>query len=263
MKSNFFLLSVFFLFALICTTAYGQRSSSVTFHAGYAGGLSATHPVYILTDDIGKVKFYSYGSGISAGLSYVFMFNNNFGFEAGASYLFGNSIEETDEDNVYSEKASMLRIAPCAILKAQLGNVSPYARVGLVMNTGSIKSSVKDKNDPDDYLVESSFHGGVSFGVRSSLGAVFQLDAIAIFVEADALGLAYSPKRFKLTKVIFDGEDWLDEFDVNEKEAIFVSELDPSFNPSPDEPDKVLRDNYPFSSIGLNVGISLPLGGKK
>jgi len=218
----------------------------------------------------------SFGKGIQPGIIIGYMFNPNVGAELGVSYLLGGKIESKDEYHGFygtetreaTHKGTMLRFTPALKMTVGNGNIKPYMRAGLVIgaagkvkttqtNTGSgeVKSVVEER--------ESEYTGGISLGFAGALGADFMLsDNIGLFAELGVITQSYAPKKGEWTKYTVDGVDKLGELETYDKEIEFVdsfSDSDDSFDE--DSPMKALKMYFPFSSVGVNIGVRIALGG--
>jgi outer membrane protein W len=218
----------------------------------------------------------SYGKGIQPGINIGYMFNPNIGADLGISYLLGGKIESKDEVHndsgseiyEYTMSAKMLRFTPALKMTVGNGNVKPYMRAGLVIGVaGKIKSEIKDTstgyygNDIEESVRE--FTGGISLGFSGALGADFMLsDNIGIFAEMGVITQSWAPKKGEMTKYTRDGVDLLDDLTTYIKEVEFVESFTRDYNNfDENSPQQVLKTYYPFSSVGINAGIRIALGG--
>jgi outer membrane protein W len=220
----------------------------------------------------------SLGKGIQAGAIIGYMFNPNIGAELGISYLFGGKIESKSEyqSGDYSNmseatlSAKMLRFTPALKMTAGKGNVKPYLKTGLVVGVaGKLKSesnytSTGELNEGTTER-EGEAKGGISIGFAGALGADFMFtDNIGIFAEMGIITQSWAPKKWELTKYTVDGEDHLDDMTIHEKEIEFVdSYTHTSGDYDENSPDEELKTYLPFSSVGVNIGIKITLGGTK
>lgn len=215
---------------------------------------------------------YSLGKGLDFGLNVGYMMNANVGAELGVSYLLGG--KTTFEDNsTYGTskvdiKGKMLRLVPAIVIATGMEKINPYAKLGLIIGIGSIKytghvttSSAFKSGGPGDFVQKNK--GGVAIGVMGAVGADFTLnDMLSVFAEINVEGLSYAPTKGELTEYKENGVDKLADLSVNAKKFEYVKKYSSNENNSPDVASKRLREKSPFSSVGLNVGIKIKLGGE-
>jgi opacity protein-like surface antigen len=236
------------------------------------GEISSTHHFEIVKGSG------SLGKGLQAGAIIGYMFNPNVGAELGISYLFGGKIESKSEyqnddySNMYEStlSAKMLRFTPALKMTAGKGNVKPYLKTGLVVGVaGKIKSESKSTStgEYNEGTTESEAEGtgGISIGFAGALGADFMFtDNIGIFAEMGIITQSWAPKKGEITKYTVDGEDHLDDMTTHDKEVEFVDSYSyTSGDYDENSPDQELKTYFPFSSVGVNVGIKITLGGAK
>jgi hypothetical protein len=110
---------------------------------------------------------------------------------------------------------------------------------------------------------KQEFRGVFSVGVIGAIGYSYALnDKFDLFAEVEYIGLAIKSgtveyKEYKLTAPDGSVIKELDDLTEYERYIEFVDELDPEDinNPDPNKPNKALRQEAPFSSIGFNIGI--------
>ncbi len=280
------LILTFLLAAFFCIGQLISQGLYVKIHAGY-GMPSSTQNLeeynnfsFMYEGDLGesyteRVNF-SLGQGINLGGNVGFMFNANFGVELGLSYLVGGKVESRSLENFKSwynyindtkmtTSASMLRISPSFILVADLIKINPYARFGAVIGKGKITQDVSDYFYDDYYGIQESTEersyeltGGTSIGLTASIGALYNITGnISLYGEISMISMSYAPEKGKAIKATRNGEDYMDELPRYVKEILFLDKLDENYEPSQDEPDRRLKQNLPFGSFGLNVGIRI------
>ncbi len=234
---------------------YQDRSAS----ANSAGtGFNTTYKSVKLT----------YGSGLNFGGAIGHMVNENMGFELGISMLFSNSVtfkdavsgSTSDYSSTYEESATMIRFMPAFVLSAGKKQVNPYAKFGLVLGKGSIVENYKESGE---FNIEQQmrFSGGTAVGFHSAVGLEVGSQKAKFFGEVSYIGLSYEPTRGETELFTVNGQDvmsqaptYLKEFEVVEERT--VSDTDPVVQTSP---SKRMKQTFPFSSFGLNVGFRFTL----
>lgn len=207
----------------------------------------------------------SFGKGVNFGGAIGLMFGENIGAELGLNYLVGGKTKTTDTygnspDPSVSKttiSANMLRIMPTLILSAGKSGVNPYAKFGLVIGTGKIVGETVDDGAFGQYISGYEYSGGVALGFNSAFGVDFSLnDKMNFFAELSYIGMSYAPTKGELVKSSLNGEDDLSTMSTNERKIEFVDEYtEVAGAPDSGVPDKQLRQSYPFSSIGFNLGV--------
>ena len=214
-----------------------------------------------------KGTFASFGQGINLGGAFGLMLSDYVGLEMGISYLPGNSIESETKSNsgvnlisVSNKlKGKMLEIIPAIVLTTGSEGIRPYARFGLIIGLfGSILVEDMTQNIVPFFssstTLKTKYSGGVAWGFNSAVGAIFPLnDALSIYSELNLVSLSYAPKKGEVTESTVNGQDNLPSLPKSAKEFEFVCEY-ADYN-DPDAPSQELKTYYPFSSIGLNVGL--------
>jgi hypothetical protein len=240
----------------------------------------------------------SYGKGIQVGATFGYMFNENISAELGFGYLIGtkiwsikgesyytdeqkyvdetnpalNTISTSQSFSTYESKASgnMLRIIPAMRFSAGNGAIKPYARIGLVIGVAN-KTKGYSNMAGSDYMGVSTVMkyeykrtGGISLGFAGALGANYKLnDLLGIFAEVSIITQSWAPKKSELTEFTINGEDKFSELTTSEIETEYENSY--SFSSTDDDensPRKSLKGSLPFSSIGLNLGLSFAFGVK-
>lgn len=164
----------------------------------------------------------------------------------------------------------MLRFIPALRISLGEGSFRPYAKLGLVIGLTTKFGFTYDyqyTNTSGNVRLseqEIEYTGGISIGAAGAIGANYYItDNIGIFAEVGVIAQEHAPKKSELVKYTDDGVDQLDTYTTSMKETEFVDEYTvTSPNASQDSPNKSLKQYHPFSSIGLNIGVTFAFGGK-
>jgi len=282
------LILTFLLAAFFCIGQLFSQGLYVKINAGYGvpsstqnleeyNNYTSNYTGGDYVEDITERVNFSLGQGINLGGNIGFMFNANFGVDLGLSYLVGGKIKSTDfsnyesyfeevRDNKLTTSATMLRVAPSFILVADMIKINPYARFGAVIGKGKITQSNSNYyyyRDPDNIYEATEeltleLSDGISFGLSASIGALYNIAGnISIYGEFSMISMSYAPEKGKAVKYLLNGNDSLDELPRYEKEILFLDKLDESSETSQNEPGRRLKQNLPFGSFGLNVGVRI------
>jgi len=203
----------------------------------------------------------SLGKGLNLGGAFGYMFNENIGAELGISYLLGAKSKAKDiypgGTTDYTLSSKMLRINPSLVIASRFENFNTYAKLGLMIGSGSIMSELNE-NDGDNYVEEIKYNGGIALGLSSGIGAMFYLsDNMSFFGELYMENLSYAPTKGEVTKATFNGVSELPYWTTSEKEIEFVDSytVNSSNPPVWSQPRKQLKQKLPFGSFGVNIGL--------
>ena len=243
-------LSFLLLIVITFSNAHSQ-SVYVKIGGGYGRSLAEQNIINSAFWPLWQYNFGSYGRGynLQAGLGYNI--NQNFAVELAGSYTKGVTFEITRSvnDTKYRLYANTIFIMPSAIVKAPIKDITPYARVGMAAGiitkytestpypmTGSVSEG------PYDYKE----HGGLALGIQFAGGISFKAaKKLDIYAEVFGIGLTYSPKTLENTK----NQSGSLQPTITYSESGITGDNNTARTPS-----------YPFSSIGMNVGITYTFG---
>jgi outer membrane protein W len=242
----------------------------------------------------------SYGRGVQTAATFGYMFTENIGAELGFDYLLGSKIiryksnnittnnetyvDQTNSDNnthtslVHTSvdeinvKGSMLRLIPSVRITAGNWKVKPYVKFGLVISVLNQMQYKEEKTNVNTAGIQQITEqteigkGNVSLGFAGALGFTYQLPRnFGVFGELGLIAQHYAPTKAKITKLTVDGVDQLPGMSTSDIETVYVDHYSHNYPASADaenNPYETTKDYYPFSSIGLNIGISWSFGGK-
>lgn len=246
---------------------HGGYNTTVAGTSGidYLGGMLAGG-IPMLTangeDDKLETPTYSFGKGTNVGINIGYMFNRNVGVELGADYLLGGKnnfkIKEEDDISETSVHAKMIQLRPTMRIAAGKDKINPYAKVGLVIGVGgSIDSELEITDGTDKTSVILVKDQGIAFGFTGAGGVDFSInEKMSIFSEISFTGLSFNPKKGKITKAEFNGEDQLPNIDVRQKEYDYVKSADISAGDA-DTPQQLPKTSQNFNSMGINIGLKI------
>lgn len=254
-------------FAVSAQNIDGFNNSTEVYSSSYSGSSQES-----CTEEQVDV---SLGKGLNFDGAFGYMFNKNLAAELGFSYLLGAESEARSEyeytyrgyyDNIsyhsltdYTLSSNMLRITPAVIISSGLVGINPYAKFGLVIGKGTIHYDYEENDDDNIYKYKEEWNGGLSMGFNTAVGANYALGGnILLFGEISMINMSYAPTNGEVTEASYNGEDNLSDMTTNEKETEFVDEYSYSDSSSPDGlPNKELKQNLPFGSLGLIFGIKI------
>lgn len=248
MKKN---LSLFVISGMLVafTSSASAQGAYLKARVGY-GTSASSEWVGLNTNNSGssftsEAVYGSYGKGLNAGASVGMMFNENVGAELGLGYLLGGTIKSTDTDTSgtteTTSKASMINIAPSVVV-AMGGNVSPYARLGILLGLGGKVSEQATSGGTTAW--EDEYSGGIAIGFTSAFGVSFSSGGkVGFFTELAVNSISWSPTTLKTTTPSGVPD-----------EKLVKSTSSSATNES-------IAPKIPFSSVGVAVGLKISFGG--
>jgi outer membrane protein W len=261
------------LFVTLFMTAQTEKGFYLGLHSGYSLGTGNANIYQVQftnvyneteinssTTNIELVKT-NLGAGLNFGFQAGYMFNPNLGFELGANYLLGSEIRgkqtKLDGDFTNAElSAKMIQIKPTLVFRGGYTTINPYAKVGMVLGSGKITNNKEDKDGPDVTKTTYEYSEGIPIGFYATLGTTYKLyDEVSLFGELNLIQLEYAPKKGKLASYIENGLEQISGFNTSDRAFEFVEGYSStSGSPNPNEPSKVLKLPFSFSSLGVNIG---------
>jgi hypothetical protein len=228
-------------------------------HGGYNMGLSkSTHHYLNPTGAFfqEELETYDYGTGIDLGMSAGYMFSENLGINLGLSYRKSQQFEFKLED--ITHHSDMFLVNPGLVLSTGNADFKPYALVGFVLGFGKITSTV----DQSMVYSQEELYGGFGLGFNTALGIEYSLnEKIKLFSECNLLSLSWAPEKAQLVQYKLNGMDYLDDLSRSEKEVDFMNEYLQTYelDGQENEPQKTIKYNYSFSTVGLKIGVKIVL----
>jgi|SRR5665213_2202439 len=207
-----------------------------------------------------SVASYSLGSGINIGLNGTYFFNDHIGAGLNIHYLAGAPSGYTYQspgpvggppsiiNNHVTNSAVLMAAVPYMMFIIPIGKISPYGKFGIDVYSATITSKLtQDGNDAAGGTFIETYTGNVGLGYYCGLGVQYALsDKISLDAELFDRIMSFSPFRGVNTQA-FDG-------DQKEQDVTYVQTLNHY------TPNTFLATDYPFSSAGIMVGISMKFG---
>ena len=274
-------LIVVFTTLLMSSMSYAQFQVSV--RSGYdisSAGMKLGEKVSTTST---KNSYGSYGEGLNAQIRGTYFFNESFGVDLGLGYL--NGADQTvSEVNLPSTEVNA--IARARAFGASLSAVyrftnNVYGRFGALIKMGGKTEAVVYSKSvfseaeaeafgvPDGSYSETKYvedyHGQFSIGFTGALGYKHDLtETLSLFIEAEYYGISLKRKNSEIAEfntdvvlpdgtVAVSGLSSLDNLpDGVYKKTTYVDDLDHDNT----DPTKELAQKVPYSSFGLNFGIT-------
>jgi len=237
--------------ALIVLMASGLSFSQfyVKLGGGYNLGLNPDNLGANSTGGTSEVTSYeavngSFGEGINFSGVLGYELASNLGLELDVIYKLSTEFEEKDqygsETSTTTMKGSFLAFAPTFVVSAPSQNVSPYAKIGLLI---AIPTTEYEFVDNEGNTGKATFNGGVEFGLAGGAGILVPISSkIDFYAEVDFVSFNWKPDEVEVTDP--DGETETFKF-----EDEWTSDDDNTEGPW----------YIPFSNVGLNVGVQIGL----
>jgi hypothetical protein len=211
----------------------------------------------------------SLGQGSNAKLGLGYMFNQNLGFELGVSYLLGSTATSKsqyagDFSTPYKRErnisARMLRINPSVVVCGSFQRFNPFVKFGVILGKGSIKYENDYNSTSENINYTREYTGGLALGFSTNLGGYLILnESISLLFELQTINLTYAPTTGEYTEYELNGQDQLPIFTTSQKEIEYVDNytFDGNAPLNSSAPQKSLRYNFAFGSVGLNFGLKI------
>jgi hypothetical protein len=272
---------------LVSTASFAQFQVSAS--TGYAMSSAGMQLGTITTTTSTENNYGSYGEGSNVQIRGTYFLNEKFGLDVSLGYLHGadQTINETSIPGV-AEVDAVARARAFGASVSMVYNFTEnfYGRIGALIKVGGKTEAVvynKAYLSEPEYnafgLTSGSysetnyvedFHGQFPLGFVGALGYSFDLDEhFSLFVEAEYYGISLKRKDSEITEfntdivaadgtVAFAGFKSLDNLpDDFYKETTYVDEL-PHSNT---DGSKKLSQKVPYSSFGLNFGVTYKFSG--
>ena len=274
-------LIVVFTTLLMSSMSYAQFQVSVS--SGYAISSAGMKLGEKVSTTSTKNSYGSYGEGLNAQIRGTYFFNESFGVDLGLGYL--NGADQTvSEVNLPSTEVNA--IARARAFGASLSAVyrftnNVYGRFGALIKMGGkteavvYSKSVFSEAEADAFGVPDGsysetkyvedYHGQFPIGFTGALGYKHDLtETLSLFIEAEYYGISLKRKNSEIAEfntdvvlpdgtVAVSGLYSLDNLpDGVYKKTTYVDDLDHDNT----DPTKELAQKVPYSSFGLNFGIT-------
>ncbi|PHN92285.1 hypothetical protein CSC80_15065 [Maribacter sp. 6B07] len=267
--------------AIFSTTAYGQWQVSAS--SGYAVGSAGMKLGERITTTETENSYGSYGEGTNFQLRGTYFFDDSFGFDLGVGYLHGAdqdisvvSLPDTEVNAVARARAFG---ASASVVYKFTNNI--YGRFGALLKLGGktegviYQKSVFSEAEAEAFGVpegsysetnyKEDFHGHFPLGFVGALGYKYDLDDnFSLFVEAEYYGISLKRKDSEISE--FNTDVKLPDGTVSVSGLYTIDNLPEGVNRTTTYVDnlsntntdtsKELSQKVPYSSFGLNIGIT-------
>lgn len=204
----------------------------------------------------------SLGRGTNIMLSTLYMFNKYWGTELGINYLAGanttvsrKTFYEPENDN---HSSTMLSIIPAITFTPGFKKINPYVKFGLIIGSGTYQTKEDWVGSFGKANMTKLYNGSYALGFNADFGVtcIFYKN-MSIFLELNSTNLSYAPTKSEIIEYKLDGVDNLSKVDNIVKFTEYVDSyiIDSKAPYDINTPGKDLIKSYPFSSVGLNIGL--------
>lgn len=288
-----------FTFAMVFATSMSAQyyvSASGGYSIGSAGVLMGTK---LNTDRTTATNEYgSFGEGLNTQINVGYFFNKTFGVELGVAYLHGNNqVRDSYKmaDGIFTEIIDAKAYGRAYGLTASLiynFNDNIYGKFGVATKLGGRTAAdfTRTNSTPFGDIVsvgEQDFHGRPPLGFIAALGYKFKLnDKLNLFAELEYLGINVTRDNSEFTKLTIDlpaipanalgaGHPGIPGSTWNLGETPLVHPIFGTFYAPKDikyvdnlsttnsDPSISLSEVVPYSSFGINFGITYTFSKKK
>ncbi|MFA5298584.1 MAG: outer membrane beta-barrel protein [Lutibacter sp.] len=266
-------------------------SASGGYSIGSAGILTGTS----LNDDWSKASnhYGSYGEGLNTQIKAGYFFNDMFGVELGLGYLHGEdqdiSSYKTNDAKAISEYTEGTAHARAYGLTAALVynfNQHIYGRIGAVTKVGGKTEAEFTRTNPTPFgspvmtVGKTDYHGRIPLGFTAAIGYKYKLtENLNLFAELEYLGINVTRDYSEFTALtittppvpanaLYAGSPAMPSSTWNLGDAPLVHPVfgtlyapteityEDDLSTSNTDPSKALSSVAPYSSFGLNIGIT-------
>ncbi len=283
---------ILFVFLITIATSfnYNALAQSVYFDLspGYALNLmpDAPNDVYMnsLTTYAPLKISGSFGKGWNYGANVGFFVTPYLAVELGFNQLSGGTYSSSqylrlnDSQSITldeSNHGNMFRFCPMIKYSTFDGKILPfvnntardggswveyYIKFGFIIGVSNSITSNQTITKTDTttslaYNATTVYSGGSSTGYNFRFGVSFkQNDNIFLFAEASFLSQYFIPQHSEITSYTYGGTDILNTLSASQRETNYITTYT-SIHNTGKGPTQAAAKSYPFSSIGLNVGI--------
>lgn len=204
-----------------------------------------------------EVKKASFGTGLWATLTTGHMITKNFGLEIGgvigiAPKSYTVQINYANGYQEYTQQAKTpVFITPTMLL--QTGNkVRVYLKSGLVLPLSSKMSAKYSERQGADYITAAqTISSKFNIGFTGALGMkVNILKGVDFWADANVTSLSLYVKKVDLTSYQYNGMNVLN----------YIANKSTSYSNNMNGASELATYSYPFSTIGMNIGLSFNFG---
>jgi hypothetical protein len=273
-------------------------SASAQFYVSGSGGYSVGSAGMKLgettTTEVEINSYGSYGEGLNAQFKGGYFFNKTFGLELGLGYLYGADQTIAEVNTPYQEVDAIARARAFGFTTSVVYNFTDnlYGRFGALIKVGGkTEAVVYNKNYiadaasgttisqafglPDGAFTETNYtedyHGQLPLGFAGAFGFKHNIGSnLNLFLEAEYMGVSVKRKdseiqEFNTDVILADGTvavAGLYSLDNLPPGYVIKSNYEDERAHTEADPSVKLSQKVPYSSFGVNFGITYTFGKK-
>lgn len=205
--------------------------------------------------------FYSLGKGFNSQIAAGFQFKKNIATELDFFYHPLSEFRTTQSGVIPSYNHTLsgnsYLLSPSVMLCQN--KLNGFIQLGFILGKCKVFKIDEYNNNGLNSEIDIStwyYYDGFAIGFRTAIGISYKFfkDKFSAFTELYLIDLNYAPKKGKLIEWNLNGKDNLPNINTSDKEIEFTDSVDEG-NIDNNSPRKVQKEFYPFSSIGINIGL--------
>ncbi|WP_282072418.1 outer membrane beta-barrel protein [Polaribacter atrinae] len=263
---------------LVSTASFAQFQVSAS--TGYAMSSAGMQLGTTTTTTSTENNYGSYGEGSNVQIRGTYFLNEKFGLELGLGYLHGADQTITKVSVPGQEVDAVARARAFGASASMVYNFTEnfYGRIGALIKVGGKTEAVvysQSDNGNGTYSETNyieDYHGQFPLGFVGALGYSFDLDEnFSLFVEAEYYGISLKRKDSEITE--FNTDIYFSDGTIAQESFYTLDNLAPGYNKETTYVDELPNNNtdtskklsqkVPYSSFGLNFGVTYKFSGSK
>jgi hypothetical protein len=227
-------------------------------------------------DYLTTIKF-DPGTGLDYDLFGGYHINRFISVGLGLNYFHGLNMNQErtggGEGSTYSEQrkltSSIFSIDPGIEISPGFSKINPFIdfnlMIGIIPRIMEKETNTTYSGTTTNEIFQSGvYHGGIPIGYDIKGGVDFKLSKlIDIYADLNFKGFNYTPTKYSMKEYTVNGVDEFSTLTTKQKETVFVKNYDSKETIPADSPNKQLKESFPFTSLGIDVGVKFNLGSWK
>jgi hypothetical protein len=220
---------------------------------------------------------YDPGTGLDYDLFGGYHVNRFISVGLGLNYFHGLNMNQTrtgeGEGGSFSEQlkltSSVFSIYPGIEISPGFSKINPFIdfnlMIGIVPRIMEKETSTTNSGTTTSEIFQSGvYHGGIPIGYDIKGGVDFKLSKlIDVYADLNFKGFNYTPTKYSMKQYTVNGVDEFSNLTTKQKETVFVKSYDRNETIPSDSPNKALKETFPLTSLGVDVGVKFNLGSWK
>jgi hypothetical protein len=179
----------------------------------------------------------------------------------------------TGEGGSFSEQmklsSSVFSIYPGIEISPGFSKINPFIdfnmMIGVIPQIMEKETNTTTSGTTSSETVRTGvYHGGIPIGYDIKGGVDFKLSKlIDIYADLNFKGFNYTPTKYSMKTYTVNGVDEFSTLTTKQKETVFVKNYDSKETIPSDSPNKALKETFPLTSVGIDLGVKFSLGSWK